>query len=71
MIGSLIHAGALFEIEPATLRVAATRLLKEGLLESPERGVYVPGPKARARRSAPTGFRPIWSARCFWSPRSA
>lgn len=48
MIGSLIHAGALFDIEPATLRVAATRLLKEGLLESPERGVYVPGPNARA-----------------------
>lgn len=47
-IGSLIHAGALFGIEPATMRVAATRLLKEGLLESPERGIYVPGPKAKA-----------------------
>lgn len=48
MIGSLIHAGALFGIEPATLRVAATRLLKDGLLESPERGIYVPGPKSQA-----------------------
>ncbi|MFN3607628.1 MAG: hypothetical protein ACK4Y9_01065 [Hyphomonas sp.] len=48
MIGSLIHAGALFGIEPATVRVAATRLLKEGLLESPERGIYVPGPKSKA-----------------------
>ncbi|KCZ95925.1 hypothetical protein HHI_04102 [Hyphomonas hirschiana VP5] len=48
MIGSLIHAGALFDIEPATMRVAATRLLKDGLLESPERGVYVPGRKAQA-----------------------
>lgn len=48
MIAGLIHAGALFGIEPATMRVAATRLLKEGLLESPERGLYVPGPKAQA-----------------------
>lgn len=48
MIAGLIHAGALFGIEPATVRVAATRLLKEGLLESPERGLYVPGPKAQA-----------------------
>ncbi len=48
MIGSLIHAGELFGIEPATMRVAATRLLKDGLLQSPERGVYVPGPKSQA-----------------------
>lgn len=48
MIAGLIHAGALFGIEPATIRVAATRLLKEGLLESPERGLYVPGPRAQA-----------------------
>lgn len=47
-IGSLIHAGQLFGIEAATVRVAATRLLKEALLESPERGVYGPGPKAKA-----------------------
>ncbi len=48
MIAGLIHAGALFGIEAATIRVAATRLLKEGLLESPERGLYVPGPRAQA-----------------------
>lgn len=47
-IGGLIQAAALFGIEPATLRVAVTRLMKDGLLESPERGVYRPGPKARA-----------------------
>ena len=47
-IGRLIDAAALFGIEPATLRVAVTRLLKEGLLESPDRGVYRPGPKSRA-----------------------
>lgn len=47
-IGRLIHAAALFGIEAATLRVAVTRLIKDELLESPERGVYSPGPKAQA-----------------------
>ncbi|MEQ9506979.1 MAG: hypothetical protein RLO80_11980 [Hyphomonas sp.] len=46
-IARLVHAGALFGIEASTLRVAVTRLLKDGLLESPDRGVYRPGPKAR------------------------
>lgn len=46
-IARLIQAAALFGIEAATLRVAVTRLLKDDLLESPERGVYLPGPKAR------------------------
>lgn len=47
-IGQLIDAAALFGIEAATLRVAVTRLMKDGLLESPERGIYSPGPKAQA-----------------------
>lgn len=47
-IARLIGAAALFGIEAATLRVAVTRLLKEGLLESPDRGIYRPGPRARA-----------------------
>lgn len=47
-IASLINAGELFGIEAATMRVAVTRLLKDGLLDSPERGVYVPGPRAQA-----------------------
>ena len=47
-IGRLIHAGSLFWIEPATMRVAVTRLMQSGHLESPERGVYAPGPKALA-----------------------
>lgn len=46
-ISRLVNAAALFGMEAATLRVAVTRLLKEGLLESPERGLYRPGPKAR------------------------
>lgn len=47
-IGQLIDAAALFGIEAATLRVAVTRLMKDGLLENPERGIYSPGPKAQA-----------------------
>ena len=47
-IGRLIHAGSLFDIEPATIRVAVTRLMQSRHLESPERGVYAPGPKAKA-----------------------
>ncbi|WP_233355827.1 hypothetical protein [Henriciella litoralis] len=47
-VSSLVNAGALFGIEPATLRVAITRLQKAGLLGSPERGVYIAGPKAKA-----------------------
>jgi phenylacetic acid degradation operon negative regulatory protein len=46
-IARLVHAAALFGIEAPTLRVAVTRLLKDGLVESPDRGVYRPGPKAR------------------------
>lgn len=47
-IASLISAGELFGIEASTIRVAVTRLLKDGLLKSPQRGVYVPGPRAQA-----------------------
>lgn len=46
-IARLVSAAALFGIEAATLRVAVTRLLKDGLIESPDRGVYRPGPKAK------------------------
>ena len=64
-IARLISAAALFGIEAATLRVAVTRLIKEGLLESPDRGVYMPGPRAQALtrrlqdwRNVPTRLAP-------------
>ncbi len=47
-ISQMVDGGALFGIEPTAMRVAATRLLKEGKLESVKRGVYTPGPAARA-----------------------
>ena len=45
-IGQLIHSAEPFGIEAVAIRVAATRMLKEGLLTSPERGVYEVGSKA-------------------------
>jgi phenylacetic acid degradation operon negative regulatory protein len=61
----LSRAGGLFGMEPTAIRMAVTRLVKEGLLESVERGVYATGPKAAAFtaeisdwRGAPDRTRP-------------
>ena len=63
----LSRAGGLFDMEPTAIRMAVTRLVKEGLLESVDRGVYATGPKAAAFtaeisdwRRAPDRTRP-WS----------
>ena len=66
-IGRLINAAALFDIEPATLRVAVTRLQKEGLLESPDRGVYQPGPKSRALTRRVQGWKEVASRIVPWN----
>lgn len=66
-IGRLINAAALFDIEPATLRVAVTRLLKEGLLESPDRGVYKPGPKSRALTRRVQSWKEVASRIVPWN----
>jgi len=58
-IARLIRAAELFGIGAATLRVAVTRLLKEGLLESPDRGVYQPGPKSRALTRRVRGWKHV------------
>ncbi|WP_430402170.1 hypothetical protein [Hyphomonas sp.] len=61
----LSRAGSLFGMEPTAIRMAVTRLVKEGLLESVDRGVYATGPKAAAFtaeisdwRGAPARTRP-------------
>jgi phenylacetic acid degradation operon negative regulatory protein len=66
-IGRLIDAAALFDIEPATLRVAVTRLQKEGLLESPDRGVYQPGPKSKALTRRVQGWKDVSSRIVPWN----
>lgn len=58
-IARLIAAGRIFEFEDSAIRMAATRLTKDDLLESPERGFYVSGPKARALRDQVRGWRNV------------
>lgn len=45
---TLIERAAIFAIEPAAMRVALGRLVRERRAEQPERGVYVLGPAAHA-----------------------
>ena len=46
-IGTLVTWGELFDIDSATIRVTASRLLRQGLLASPARGVYRIGPEGK------------------------
>ncbi|MEQ9314816.1 MAG: hypothetical protein RLN72_03130, partial [Henriciella sp.] len=66
-IGNLVNAGALFDIEPVTIRVAATRLVKADLLESPDRGMYAPGPKAKALTRRLQQWRDVPGRLSDWS----
>lgn len=45
-INQLIRSGKLFDIEDSAIRMAVTRLFKEQLIESPERGIYQSGGKS-------------------------
>lgn len=47
-IGQLISAGALFDFEASSVRMAVTRLIKDQLICSVERGVYCSGKEAEA-----------------------
>lgn len=66
-IARLIHAGALFGIEGSAIRVAVGRLLKEGLLRSPERGVYAPGPRAQALTRRVRGWQHVRERLTGWN----
>lgn len=44
-ISKLLAWGELFDIDSAAMRVATGRLVRQGLLESPQRGVYTIGPE--------------------------
>ncbi len=56
-VGNLIAGAALFDIDAAAMRMAVTRLTKDGLMESPDRGVYKIGPKAQAFSDATQAWR--------------
>lgn len=58
-IARLIAAGRIFDIEDSAIRMAATRLVKDDLLESLERGFYATGPKSRALRDQVRGWRNV------------
>jgi len=45
-ISQIIQAGSLFSFEAAAIRMATTRLIKDGLIASTKRGVYTAGEKA-------------------------
>lgn len=66
-ISQLAEAGKLFGIEPATLRVAVTRMTKAGLVESPERGFYVAGPKTRALNQRARQWQTVETRTTAWS----
>jgi phenylacetic acid degradation operon negative regulatory protein len=66
-IARLIRAGELFGIEAATVRVAVTRLMKEGLLESPDRGVYRTGPKSRQLTRRVQAWKDVASRLVPWN----
>lgn len=66
-IGQLIAWGGLFDHEAGAVRVTAARLVKEGLLETRERGVYAIGPGGRALRRAASGWRDALSRIERWN----
>lgn len=47
-ISKLLAWGNLFNIDNAAIRVATGRLVRQGLLESPQRGIYAIGPEGQA-----------------------
>lgn len=63
----LIAAGSIFGIEDSAMRMAATRLIKEGLLESAGRGLYVSGPGSRPLRDQVRGWRNVGDRTRNWT----
>ena len=57
-----IHRRPLFGIEPTAIRMAVTRLVKDGLLQSVDRGTYATGEKATALTAEISDWRSERSA---------
>lgn len=66
-IKRLLRAGALFGIEAAAMRVAVTRLVKDELLTSPERGVYQTSDRSKALTAKLQGWQTILQKTSAWS----
>lgn len=61
-----IAAGNAFGIEESAMRMAATRLAKEGLLESAGRGLYVSGAGSRPLRDQARGWSTVHERTRNW-----
>jgi phenylacetic acid degradation operon negative regulatory protein len=48
---NLVASGEVFGIEPTAMRMAITRLVKEGILDAVDRGIYTTGPAGHALRT--------------------
>lgn len=55
----LIGRAAIFGVEPAAVRVALGRLVREGMAQQPERGVYALGPAAAALHAKARGWMQV------------
>ncbi|MEM8695098.1 MAG: hypothetical protein AAGE05_03640 [Pseudomonadota bacterium] len=62
----LIAAGHAFGIEDSAMRMAATRLTRDGLLESAGRGLYISGAASRPLRDQVRGWRAIGERTKSW-----
>lgn len=62
----LVAAGTAFDIEDSAMRMAATRLTKEGLLESAGRGLYISGAGSRPLRDQARGWRTVHEQTREW-----
>lgn len=63
----LVAWGELFDHEPATVRVTAGRLTKQGLLENTDRGVYTVGPSGQALQKTASAWTVILDQVGDWS----
>lgn len=61
-----VAAGNAFGIEDSAMRMAATRLTREGLLESAGRGLYVSGARSRPLRDQVRGWRSVRERTKTW-----
>jgi phenylacetic acid degradation operon negative regulatory protein len=66
-IGQLINVGSLFEIEAPTIRMAVTRLIKDQLIDNPERGRYRAGEKAANLNSEIQSWRNASKKTAEWN----
>lgn len=66
-IRGLVAVGAVFGIEESAIRVAAARLVEEGMLATVERGVYAIGPAAASLRASVTRWSEVEARTAPWN----